>query len=260
MNSNKLKRKLLLRRVSSATPLNISYKSPVWLRLLLMFIGLAFAVAAGVWLYEQGASFAGFNKQSVYQELEQLRIDNKKISEDHDRLVRLNISAESALMIEKATAKQILANNQHLEAENNKLKEDLRFFEALLPASGSDSAINIRNLQGRLDEENKQLSVRLLVMQNGKQVNSFTGQLQFIVTGNHAGQAFTINYPIENRTNNPETQLNFTRYQRVELNIPINLSNLPLKNIHIDSLQVRVKGIEGTIKAQASGTLIQGIL
>jgi hypothetical protein len=254
MNSSKLKRKLILRR--SATPLNISYKSPIWVRFLFVFVGLALAAATGVWLYEQGANFAGFNKDHVYEELERLRTDNKRLSEDYERLTRSSISSESGLMIEKATAKQVLAHNQSLEAENAQLKEDLRFFEALLPASGSAETINIRNLQGQLDINNRQLSVRLLVMQNGKQVNNFVGKLQFIINGTNAGKPMAINYPDAN--NSVDTQLNFERYQRIELNIPIPASNLPLKDTQITSLQVKVLS-GGIVKAQAMGTVIQSV-
>jgi hypothetical protein len=257
MNSNKLKRKLMLRRISTGTtPLSISHQTPMWVRLLVTFIGLAFAAAAGVWLYEQGANFAGFNKTTVYQELEQLRTDNKKLLADYDRLTRINISAESGLLIEKATAKQVLAHNQSLESENAQLKEELRFFETLLPASGSIEAINIRNLQGQLDKVNNQLNVRLLVMQNGKQVKNFVGKLQFTVTGTNAGQPITINYPATG--NSIDTQLNFTRYQRIELNIPISLANLPLENTQINSLHVRVLS-DGLVKAQATGTVLQSV-
>ncbi|MEY3995937.1 MAG: putative exported protein [Pseudomonadota bacterium] len=257
MNSNKLKRKLMLRRISAGTtPLSISHQTPIWMRLLLTFIGLAFAAATGVWLYEQGANFAGFNKTTVYQELEQLRTDNKKLVADYDRLTRINISAESSLMIEKSTAKQVLAHNQNLETENAQLKEELHFFETLLPASGSIKAINIRNLQGQLDKVNNQLNVRLLVMQNGKQVNNFVGKLQFTITGTNAGQPMTINYPATG--NSTDTQLNFNRYQRIELNIPISLANLPLEDTQINSLQVRVLS-GGVVKAQAAGTVLQSV-
>jgi hypothetical protein len=257
MNSNKLKRKLMLRRISAGTtPLSISHQTPIWMRLLLTFIGLAFAAATGVWLYEQGANFAGFNKTTVYQELEQLRTDNKKLVADYDRLTLINISAESSLMIEKSTAKQVLSHNQNLEAENAQLKEELHFFETLLPASGSIKAINIRNLQGQLDKVNNQLNVRLLVMQNGKQVSNFVGKLQFTITATNAGQPMTINYPVTG--NSTDTQLNFTRYQRIELNIPISLANLPLEDTQINSLRVRVLS-GGLVKAQATGTVLQSV-
>lgn len=247
----------MLRRISTGTtPLNISHQTPMWVRLLVTFVGLAFAAAAGVWLYEQGANFAGFNKTTVYQELEQLRTDNKKLIADYDRLTRINISAESGLLIEKATAKQVLAHNQSLESENVQLKEELRFFETLLPASGSIEAINIRNLQGQLDKVNNQLNVRLLVMQNGKQVKNFVGKLQFTITGTNAGQPITINYPATG--NNIDTQLNFSRYQRIELNIPISLASLSLENTQINSLHVRVLS-GGVVKAQATGTVLQSV-
>jgi hypothetical protein len=256
MNSNKLKRKLMLRRMRSSAPsLRITSKSPVWVRLLLTFIGLALAAAAGTWLYEQGASFAGFNKNSLYQELERLRTENKTLRDDSERLARASISSESGLIIEKATAKQITSQNQTLEAENAKLKEDLRFFESLLPASGGADSISVRNLRGQLDVANKQLMVRLLVMQGGKHVNNFVGNLQLSATGLAGGKPITWNYPSAG-LESPDAKLNFARYQRVELNIP--LGNTLSKDAILQSLQVRVMS-NGSVKAQAIGSVAQNL-
>jgi hypothetical protein len=258
MNSNKLKRKLMLRRMRSSAPsLRITSKSPVWVRLLLTFIGLALAAAAGTWLYEQGASFAGFNKNSLYQELEHLRAENKTLRDDSERLARASISSDSGLMIEKAMSKQIASQNQTLEAENAKLKEDLRFFESLLPARGGSDSISVRNLRGQLDVANKQLMVRLLVMQGGKHVNNFVGNLQISATGIAGGKPITWNYPTAGLTPEPaNAKLDFSRYQRVELTIP--LGNTLSKDAVLQSLQVRVMS-NGGVKAQATGTVAQNL-
>ncbi len=257
MNSNKLKRKLMLRRMGSSSPaLKISSKSPWWVQLSIIFIVLALAAAVGTWLYEQGASFAGVNKNSIYQELAHLRHENKTLLEEREHLTRSSISSESGLMIEKATAKQVATQNQMLEAENAKLKEDLRFFESLLPTTGGAEAISVRNLRGQLDLANQQLMVRLLVMQSGKHVNNFVGNLQISATGTNDGQPITWNYPVAGASAVAETQLNFARYQRVELHIP--LGNLALKNTVLKTLQVRVLS-GGNLKAQAMGSVAQNV-
>jgi hypothetical protein len=257
MNSKNLRRKLMLRRMSISAPtLSIGAKMPWWLRLLALFFGLALAAAAGVWLYEQGSSFAGFNKDNIQKELERLRSENKTLQDDRERLTKSSITAESSLLIEKATAKQIATQSKALEAENAQLKEDLRFFESLLPATGGVDTISVRNLRGQLDLANNQLIVRLLVMQGGKQVNNFTGLVQVSAAGTLDGKPAVWNYPVAGGGNESLGKLNFSRYQRVELNIPLAAS--PVRVATLKNLQVKV--VQGsTVRAQASGTVSQNV-
>lgn len=257
MNSQNLRRKLMLRRMSISAPtLSIGARTPWWLRLLFVFVGLALAAAAGVWLYEQGSEFAGFNKDSVQKELERLRTENKTLQDDRERLTKSSIAAESSLIIEKSTAKQISAQSKLLEAENAQLKEDLRFFESLLPATGGSDAISVRNLRGQLDLANNLLIVRLLVMQGGKQVNNFTGTVQVTAAGVVDGKPANWSYPSAGASTEALGKLNFSRYQRVELTIP--LANEPAKTAMLRSLQVKV--LQGTaVKAQAAGTVSQNV-
>jgi hypothetical protein len=257
MNSKNLRRKLMLRRMSISAPtLSIGAKMPWWLRLLSVFVGLALAAAAGVWLYEQGSTFAGFNKDSIQKELERLRTENKTLQDDRERLTKSSIASESGLIIEKATAKQVVAQSKLLEAENAQLKEDLRFFESLLPAAGGADTISVRNLRGQLDLNNKLLIVRLLVMQGGKQVNNFTGTVQVSAAGTVDGKAVTWAYPISGAPIDALGKLSFSRYQRVELTIPLSAGTV--KSAVLKSLQVKV--MQGSvIKAQANGTVSQNV-
>jgi hypothetical protein len=257
MNSQKLRRKLMLRRMSISAPnLSISTKTPWWIKLAIAFVGLSFAAAAGVWLYEQGSTFAGFNKDTVQKELSRLKAENAALLEDRERLTKSSIASESGLIIDKATAKQIAAQSKALELENAKLKEDLRFFESLLPATAGADVISVRNLRGQLDIANNQLVVRLLVMQGGKHVDNFVGSVQVSAAGLVDGKAATWSYPASGSAPGAEGKLNFSRYQRVELSLP--LSSAPVKNATLKNLQVKV--LQGAnIKAQASGTVSQNL-
>ena len=245
----------MMRRMSISAPtLSIGTKTPWWVRLAFIFVGLAFAAAAGVWLYEQGSTFAGFNKDTVQKELTRLKAENATLIEDRDRLTKTSITSESGLIIEKATAKQIAAQSKALEAENAKLKEDLRFFESLLPATGGADAISVRNLRGQLDLANNQMLVRLLVMQGGKQVNNFVGSVQVNATGIVDGKPVSWTYPAAGAGQSAEGKLNFSRYQRVELSIPLGAT--PAKSALLKNIQVRVMQ-GGALKAQAAGVVSQ---
>lgn len=247
----------MLRRMSISAPtLSISTKMPWWLKLLGLFFGLALAAASGVWLYEKGSSFAGFNKDSIQKEIERLKTENKTLLDDRERLTKTSITAESGLIIEKATSKQIIEQSKNLEAENARLKEDLRFFESLLPATGGADTISVRNLRGQLDIANKQLIVHLLVMQGGKQVNNFAGTVQITAAGTVDGKAVSWSYPAAGTVVEAAGKLNFSRYQRVELIIPLSVN--AVKTATLKNLQAKV--LQGAaVRAQANGTVAQNI-
>ncbi len=247
----------MLRRLSISAPsLSISTKTPFWLKLAIAFVGLAFATAAGVWIYEQGSSLAGFNKDSVQKELTRLRAENATLLEDRERLTKSSITSESGLIIEKATAKQIAAQSKALETENAKLKEDLRFFESLLPATGGTDTISVRNLRGQIDLLNNQLIVRLLVMQGGKHVDNFVGTVQLTASGLVDGKPAAWVYPAAGAAIGANGKLDFSRYQRVELTIP--LASGAAKTASLKNLQVKV--LQGAVvKAQATGTVSQQV-
>lgn len=245
----------MLRRMSISAPtLSIGARTPWWVRFALVFVGLALAAAVGVWLYEQGSTFAGFNKDTVQKELTRLRAENAALLEDRERLTKSSITSESGLVIEKATAKQIAAQSKALETENAKLKEDLRFFESLLPASGGADTVSVRNLRGQIDAASNQLTVRALVMQGGKQVNQFVGTISLTATGTIDGKPVSWSYPTAGTAVGADGKLNFSRYQRLELTIP--LAAAAPKTAVLKSINIRV--LQGSaLRAQATGTIGQ---
>ena len=227
-----------MRRMSiSATTLSVGVKTPWWLRLVGIFAGLALAAAVGVWLYDLGSTFAGFNKDDVQKEITKLRAENRTLTEDRERLTKLAISAESSLSIEKATSKQIAVQSKQLEADNAKLKEDLTFFESLLPTTGGAEVVSVRNARAQYDATSKAVTVRTLVMQGGKKAGEFSGALQVVLQGTADGKPYFFTYPANEKLAT-EGKLTFSQYKRVELNFALP-DNIP-KNVQLKSAQVKV--------------------
>jgi hypothetical protein len=93
-------------------------------------------------------------------------------------------------------------------------------------------------------------------MQGGKQVNNFVGTVQLSAAGLADGRPIAWSYPVAGSATGVEGKLNFSRYQRVELTLPI--SNGTVKTAVLKSLQIKV--LQGsTVKAQASGTVSQNV-
>lgn len=86
---------------------------------------------------------------------------------------------------------------RQLEADNRSLREDLGFFERLLPTA-SDGALSIRALQAEhLGDapDGGQLKWQVLVMQPARNAPEFNGRLELTFTGTLAGKPWSAGLP-----------------------------------------------------------------
>jgi hypothetical protein len=158
----------------------------------------------------------------------------------------------SQIDIERLAQHQLAAQVQTLVEENGKLKEDLAFFETLLPSSKTGEGVSIRRLKADVAGAN-QVRYRMVVMQGGKMQKDFRGSVQFAVTVLQGGKSAVIVFPekIKADTEDAEKfQLAFKRYQRVE-----GLLTLP-NDTEMKSLQARIFE-KGQLRAQQT-TILEG--
>ena len=150
-----------------------------WLGLV---ISAAVVVAVAGWMYDAGRRFAGFDRSEIEQELSSARDRLLKLEAENKELSALAHAGDARMQIER-TAQQQLANQvKSLEDENARLKEDLGFFENLMPTEGRNPGLSINRLRVDRDVIPGQYRYRLLLLQSGKRVAEFQGSLQFIVT------------------------------------------------------------------------------
>ncbi len=240
-----LQRKLWLRRWSLSAPrMTIKNHLPWPLRAVFIAIVVGLGGAIAMWAYDAGRSFTGFNPGATAEQLATLREQLQQVSAERDRFQTTVNAAESQLNIERSFQAQLTQQIKALESDNSKLKDDLSFFESLLPA-GIGQGIAIRRFKVEMVEPT-QMRYRLLLMQGGKNTNDFTGNYQLIVTLIQAGKNAMIALP------KPEAaaafRLSFKHYQRVEgvLDIP--------EGAVVKSVQVKVLE-KGALRAQQSEDL-----
>jgi hypothetical protein len=101
-----------------------------------------------------------------------------------------------------------------LELELAKLKEDLAFFESLLP-NATSQGVAIRRLKVDLTSPN-QIRYRMLIMQGGKGDREFAGNLQLSVNVVQTGKNAVINFPEGNNGGSEKFKLGFKQYQTIE--------------------------------------------
>ncbi len=175
---------------------------------------LSCSLVLAIWMYDAGRRFAGFDRSEVEQEMSQLRESVKKMTEESDAL-RAGVNAsESKLQIERAAQTQLVKQVKALEDENARLKEDLAFFENLMPGERKDNALTINRFRVEPDALPGEFRYRLLLLQGSTRVQPFQGSLQLLVSLQKDGKDAIITLPEEGAAQ--AYRINFRYFQRVE--------------------------------------------
>jgi len=182
-----------------------------WSVVVLIIIGAMAAIS--FFTYRLGGTISGV--APAKEQLSQLKEKVEQLDSEREKLSSTANSADSELNIERATQKQLVSQVQALTAENNKLKEDLAFFENLIPAASGPEGVRIGAFKA--DASNHlQVQYRVLVMQGGKNVQDFIGELQFTATVLQGGKTVTLTLPDPKEGNAAKLKLSFKYYQRME--------------------------------------------
>jgi len=214
-----MKWKLFVRNNSVSAPkvtVRSSFSWPV--RLVLGFLVIAAAAAAGLGIYEFGRNFGGPDRRELQADVDRLNAQLREVTADRDRNAAQAAAFESELKVGKAAQDQLMQQVNTLEAEQTRLQGDLSFFESLLPAGKGDKGVVIRSFRVQPDPETSQLRYRLLVQQSGKPDKDFSGFVQLRVNFVQNGRGFTLQIPDPTAASeaNQGLALAFRHYQRVE--------------------------------------------
>ncbi len=183
-------------------------------RMLGVVVVLSCSLVLATWMYDAGRRFAGFDRSEVEQEMSQLRESVKKLTEESNAL-RAGVNAsESKLQIERAAQMQLVKQVKALEDENGRLKEDLAFFENLMPGERKDNALSINRFRVEPDALPGEFRYRLLLLQGSTRAQPFQGSLQFLLTLQQDGKNAIITLPEEGAAQT--YRINFRYFQRVE--------------------------------------------
>jgi hypothetical protein len=226
-----LKFRLFRRRLTISSPRMAIRTSLPWpLRWALGAMMLGFSAAIALWTFELGVSIAGLDKDAKL-ELGKLREEVSVLRAERDKSQSAANISGSLLTAEKAAQEKMMGQIRQLESENRLLRDDLGFFEKLLPAGGAESAA-IRGLQAEM-LSGMQLKWQVLVIQPVRDAPVFNGKLELTVNGTLAGKPWTVGLPGGAQT------LQFKQYRRVD-----GVLDLPPQAV---VQTVTAKLIEGTV-------------
>jgi len=169
------------------------------LRWAVVAIVFGFCASIGLWAFEFGKDIAGLDQGSKAETLRlraqvaELQSELEKAREDRDKAQSIANTAGTLVTVEKASQEKVLQQLKQLEADNRTLKDDLGFFEKLIPSSGVD-AVAIRGLQAEL-QNGVGLKWQILVIQANKNAADFNGKIELTFTGQLAGKPWTFTLP-----------------------------------------------------------------
>ena len=222
--------KLLRRRLTISAPkvtVRTSLPWPLQWAGVAMMVG--FFAAIGLGAFQLGKNLAGVD-DSDREELAQLRSTIEHLRSERDKAQSILNTSGSLLTAERAAQERLVAQVRQLEIDNRRLRDDLGFFERLMPADAGEP-VAIRGLQAEV-LAGSQMRWQVLVMQAARNAPEFRGQLQLSMAGTLDGKPWSMDLPGGAR------DLRFRQYGRLEgmIDLP---SQAVVKN-------VSAKVVEGT--------------
>ncbi len=236
--------RLIRRRLSIAAP-RVAVRShlPWPVRWAVVALMLGFSGALALWAFDVGRSIAGLNTggRDMSEQLTQLRQQLDEARHDRDAAQSVANSADSLLKTERVTQQRLAEQVKSLESENLALKDDLGFFERLLPASSE--GLSIRGLVVEPQGGGQWHYQLLLMQQGGRKQADFTGRIELLPSGLKDGR------PWIDPAHTVAQALSFKQYRRVDGHFP-----LP-SGVVVKQVQVRVLDESGAVRASQSISL-----
>jgi hypothetical protein len=188
--------RLLLRRLTVSAPRMAVRSALPWpFRWVVLALVFGFCAAIGLWAFEFGKDIAGLD-HGTKEELRQARLDLLALRAEvttlkaaRDKAQSVANTVDTLLTTEKVAQERLATQIKQLEADNQGLRDDLGFFETLIPASGANS-IAIRGLQAEL-RDGHEIKWQVMVMQSLKNAPEFSGRLELTFVGAQNGKPWT---------------------------------------------------------------------
>jgi hypothetical protein len=207
--------RLLFRRLTVSAPrMSVRSALPWPLRWIGAAVVLGFCAAIGLWAFEFGKEIAGIDDNRIQdltrleREVVDLQAQLDTMKEERDKALALANTSTTLMTAEKAAQESLSVLNKQLEADNQRLRDDLGFFEKLIPTVGTE-ALAIRGLQAEV-QDGRQVKWQVLVIQPLKNAPEFNGRLELSFSGLQAGRPWASTLP-----EGPQT-IKLRQYARAE--------------------------------------------
>lgn len=186
-----------------------------WRWLGLTVVG-AISLALALWMYDAGRRFAGFDSSEVQEELTRLRGTVTRLELETAQLRALADAADARLKIEQSAQAQLAGQVKRFEDENTRLKEDIAFFEGLVPGGRIADSVSIQRFTVQPAAIPGEFRYRVLLLQGGKRERPFQGSIQFSAELQGKGRNAIVPLNGNGMAENGTKALSFKFFHRVE--------------------------------------------
>lgn len=202
-----------------------------WLGILSMAV-----LAAGIGWYalHPAAVLSGFGSADNGVSAERSTEDPARQQHELAELRSRAAQAERQLAIERATYEDLVRQIRALSEQNAALKEDLAFFQTLMPAGGGATGIMVDRFRLQKEMLPGEYRYRLFLVQTGHRDRNFQGRLQFVVNLSENERTTALTVPAEAERDARDYRLDFKFFQRLEGTFKVN------PNAVVRSVQVRI--------------------
>lgn len=200
----------------SAPHVAVYTHAPWYLRWLGVIVIGALLAGIGWATYDFGMEFAGYRQGEADRALKNLHESVNKRELELSELRSKVAQAQQQAQIERATYEDLAKQVKALALENAALKEDLAFFQSLMPAGGKNDTVTINRFQLQKEALPGEYRYRLLLVQAGQRAQEFKGKLQFVINLQQDGRKVVLVLPPEGKQDAKEYLLNFKFFQRIE--------------------------------------------
>jgi hypothetical protein len=205
-------------RLSGATrPLEIRTQMSMRWRIFWAVTAIAVLVGSGFATYMLGKRTGIDAAQDAVGEQAQLKERVAELQAELHRLRTATVTSDSRIQIEKSAQGQLANQLKVVEAENAKLKEELTFFETLVPG-GKEDRLTIHSLRVEPNGTAGEYKYRMLLFAgSGRRSPDFTGTLQLVLNVQNSDRSdLVITLPDVRTAPDSSYKLRFRRMQRVE--------------------------------------------
>ena len=202
-----------------------------WLGLLALVLAILFLARS---TYDFGRKFGGFDQTASVHETQPAEA-NSKMGQDSASVRAQLAQSERQLQMERATHADLIKQMKILAGENATLKEDLAFFQTLMPSGAKDGGVAVNRFVVQNDALPGEYRYRVLLTQTGARTKDFLGSLQFVVNLQQPDdKKVVMTLPADGDKADQAFKLNFRFYQRVEGTFHVEAGAV------VKSVQVRV--------------------
>lgn len=192
--------RLFLRRLTVSAPrMSVRSALPWPFRWAVLAIVFGFCAAIGLWAFEFGKDIAGLDgdtkevMQQLRSETADLRAQVATLTAQRDKAQLIANTSGTMMTSEKVAQERLASVNKQLEAEVQSLRDDLGFFQKLIPNAGGEGVV-IRGLQAEV-RNGHEIKWQVLVIQARKNPPEFNGRLELTFTGVQNGKPWQASLP-----------------------------------------------------------------